>query len=341
MTRPQSYSVASPMENLSHGFSTGVRHLEVLRNEPDHRGVVALIPAYNEQRFIGSVVLLTRHYVEQVIVIDDGSADETAAVAEAAGAQVIRMGVNQGKAAALLAGFRAVMKIEGLRAAVLIDGDGQHLPEELPIVVQPVLDDEADLVVGSRFLETRSEIPLWRQVGQHGLTWITNQASGIHLTDSQSGFRALSPRAVKMLAFQSNGSAVESEMQFAVREHNLRVLEVPIRCLYEEPPKRNPFTHALQVIDGILRMVGQARPLLFFGVPASMMLVFGVILGLYALNRAETTQQLELRYLLTSTLSLIVGAVGLSTGVVLHSVRALLIRLVKPHDADARIDDVA
>ena len=72
-----------------------------------------------------------------------------------------------------------------------------------------------------------------------------------------------------------------------------------------------------------------------------MMLVFGVILGLYALNRAETTQQLELRYLLTSTLSLIVGAVGLSTGVVLHSVRALLIRLVKPHDADARIDDVA
>ncbi len=120
--------------------------------------ILALIPAYDEDRFIASVVLKARRFVDEVIVIDDGSMDETAALAEAAGASVIRQSCNQGKAAALNAGL-AEARQRGARAVVLLDGDGQHNPADIPALLQPILDGKADMVVGSRFLGLPSNTP--------------------------------------------------------------------------------------------------------------------------------------------------------------------------------------
>jgi glycosyltransferase involved in cell wall biosynthesis len=113
--------------------------------------VIALIPAYNEERCIGSVILRARAYVDDVIVVDDGSRDATARVAEAAGARLIRHGENRGKGQALTTDFRAARKLRP-DVLVILDSDGQHSPDEIPLLVAAMREHEADMVVGSRYV---------------------------------------------------------------------------------------------------------------------------------------------------------------------------------------------
>ncbi|GAC1383657.1 MAG: glycosyltransferase family 2 protein [Herpetosiphon sp.] len=289
---------------------------------------VALIPAYNEERFIGSVVLTALSYVDLVLVVDDGSYDHTAEVARKAGATVLRHETNIGKSAAVNTGF-TYLRALGPTTVVMLDGDGQHSADEIPVVLEPVLNGRADVVIGSRYLGIKSDIPDYRKVGQYGLTLITNFASGVHITDSQSGFRAFSPQALNNLLFSQGGFSVESEMQFLVNEHKLRLAEVPINVTYAEPAKRNPVRHGMQVVNGILRLVGQIRPLLFFGVSGLMLILLGTLLGLHIIDVYAHTKTLAIGYSLITVLLCVVGVLLSFVGVILHSLRGMLIELRK------------
>ncbi|MCS6870605.1 MAG: glycosyltransferase family 2 protein [Anaerolineae bacterium] len=284
--------------------------------------LVAVIPAFNEDRFIASVVLKTRRHVDHVIVVDDGSQDETAWLAEAAGAEVIRQ-PNRGKAAALNTGLTAA-KARRAAAVVLLDGDGQHDPNDIPRLLEPIQRGEADLVVGSRFMGLRSNTPRWRVIGQHALTVLTNAASGIPLSDSQSGFRALSQRALNLMNFTSRGFSVESEMQFLLRQHNLQACEVPISVNYDEKPKRNPFAHGFQVLTGVLRLVGQHRPLFFFGLTGALAILIGLALGASVVATYNTYSALALGTALIAITLCIIGVFSIFTGVILHTIRAYM-----------------
>lgn len=296
----------------------------VTQPETAFHPTIAVIAAYNEDRFIGSVVLKSRRHVDRVIVVDDGSTDDTARIAEAAGADVIRHTHNHGKARAINTGLERARELDAA-VVILIDADGQHNPAEIPALIAPVQDQKADIVVGSRFLGVRSRIPRWRIVGQHALTLATNMASGVPLTDSQSGFRALSRKALHALAFRPNGGfSIESEMQFLVQKHRLAIEEVPVRMTYEEGAKRNPFTHGFQVLNGIIALVSQHRPLFFFGIPGLVILAAGLILGIIVVDRYNTYQSLAVGYALISILLDIIGIQTLFTGIVLHSIRAFL-----------------
>jgi len=292
---------------------------------------IALIPAYNEDRFIGSIVLKTIPYVDLVIVVDDGSTDMTARVATAAGAVVVRHEHNQGKSAALntaLAKAREMIP----DIVIVLDGDGQHDPKEIPQLVLPLLGSDVDMVVGSRFLRAglnrRNQIPGWRRFGQHALTGITNLLSGLPLTDSQSGYRAFSQRAIMELEFRQTGFAAESEMQFLARERGFRIVEVPIGVTYEEPPKRNPLAQALQVIHGIMQVVGQSRPLFFFGVLGLFLMTAAGALAVWIVILYQEKQQLATGYALIMVLLMILGSIALFTGIILHSIRGLLLQLL-------------
>jgi glycosyltransferase involved in cell wall biosynthesis len=306
-----------------------VRGENQLGTDLDSHGTVVIIPAYNEDRHIGSVVLKAHKFANHIIVVDDGSRDATAEIAKAAGAIVICHEENCGKGVALNTGFRHARELNP-SVVVTLDADGQHIPEQIALVTAPVLKGQADIVVGSRYLEKKSRVPVERIWGHIAFNFFNSQLSGVPLTDSQSGFRAFSARAIHAISFNSNGFSVESEMQLLAQEHQLRMMEVPITILYDDPPKRSVIAHGLMVLTGILRLVGQYRPLLFFGVPGLLLLLIGLGGGGVALDMYQQAQIMALRYALVSVLFAMIGVVSLFAGIILHSVRGLLLDLVRP-----------
>lgn len=292
-------------------------------------GIVIIIPAYNEERFIGSVVLKARKHAGTVIVVDDGSSDATAEVAASAGVIVAKHLKNHGKGAALKTGFELARKLNP-DAVVILDADGQHMPEELAQVVDPVLNGQADIVVGSRYLIPTSEVPRHRIWGHWIFNQLTRAASGVNTTDSQSGFRAFSPTALEKITFLSDGFSVESEMQFLAHELGLRLLEVPINIRYLDKPKRPVLSHGMQVLNGMLWLVGQYRPLLYFGLPGFVILLCGLVGGIVVVDIYSRSRVLAVGYAMLSVLLTIIGMLLFSTGIILHSIRALLMEFMKP-----------
>ena len=293
----------------------------------DHK-IVAVIPAYNEERFIGSVVLKARHHASTVVVVDDGSADDTAQVAEDAGAVVLRHEVNQGKGAALNTGFSKARAL-GAEAVALLDGDGQHRPDDIPDMLRPVLAGKADMVVGSRYLGVESDIPWYRKLGQGAITRLTNASSGVPSTDSWSGYRAFSARALECIRFREGGWGVDPEFQFQAKEHGLEVVEVPIVAIYEEQAKRNPVPHGVKTVNAIVRMVGQHRPLLFFSITGLVILLAGLVAGGWVVSTYNRARELAVGIALISVLLTMLGVLTLFTGMILHSVRGLIMTFIQ------------
>ncbi len=288
--------------------------------------IVAVIPAYNEARFIGSVVLQTLQHACTVIVVDDGSTDLTAPVAQSAGAVVVQHMNNKGYGAAISTAFAAAILLEK-DAVILLDADGQHCPEELCTVVAPILDGNADMVVGSRYLEDKGNVPFITKIAHKFITGFTNISSGTKITDSQCGFRAFSRKALLDANLTKTGMAAASEFSFLAKQHNWRVEEMPVSIQYHEEAirKRSLMMHGLRVVDGIMRLIGQLRPLLFFGVPGMAVLLAGLAWAWRVVDIYSQRQQLAVGYALVSVLLVILGSLGFFTGILLHSIRGLLL----------------
>lgn len=214
--------------------------------------VVAIIPAYNEEKALADVIGKTLDYVDEVIVVDDGSSDKTFEVAVEAGARVIKHSVNLGKGEALKSGFKA---IEGDSIIITIDGDGQHNPNEIPDLVRPIIEDSADLVNGSRYMNGPEEnTPAYRRVGQKVLDIATNISAGTKVTDSQSGFRAFSSKSKNVFRFKDTGFGIESEMLVDAAEAGLKIVEVPITVRYDlNGSTKDPITHGVGVLFNITK----------------------------------------------------------------------------------------
>lgn len=293
----------------------------------NYHHIVVVIPAYNEERFIGSVVLRTHKLVDKIIVVDDGSIDATAEIAQAAGAIVMQHARNRGKGTALNTGFEYARKLTP-EMVITIDADGQHVPEEIVKLSAPILDGTADIVVGSRYLERTSRVPIHRIWGHRFFNIMTGQASGVSLSDSQSGFRAFSRRALEAIKFKSNGFSVECEMQFLASEQKLSVVEVPITVHYNDKPKRSVMIHGLTVLNGLLRLMGQYRPLLFFGVTGLFLIAAGIVWAVPVINIYRKLGIIPLGYFFISVALNLSGLFSLFTGIILHSIRGLLLDLL-------------
>lgn len=163
--------------------------------------VVVVLPAFNVQDTIGEVIIRTERYVDEVVVVDDGSRDLTSVLAERLGAKVLRHQENLGKGVALRTGFRYACEA-GFDVLVTLDSDGQHNPGEIPILIDPIMRGEADVVNGSRLIFD-TEMPFYRRVGNMLLTALTRRSQGV--LDTQSGFRAYSRRAIGAIDIRSSG----------------------------------------------------------------------------------------------------------------------------------------
>jgi len=285
--------------------------------------LAAVIPAYNEGLVIGSVVLQARKHADRVIVVDDGSSDRTAETARLAGADVIRFEENGGKARAMMAGFARAREL-GYEAVVMLDGDGQHNPDEIPAVAAPVLAGVADLVIGSRFLEIKADIPAYRRAGQTVLNGFTNlsvDGGSFATTDSQSGFRALSRRAMENLNFSSEGYNIESDMIAHFVPLGLKMAEVPISVTYDVPHKhkKNPVSHGFGVLARIVGLIGYKRPLLSFGIPGALITLFGIGAEIYTFSEFYRSGAFHYIVFTGGFAALILGLLLVTSGLILNS----------------------
>jgi glycosyltransferase involved in cell wall biosynthesis len=191
----------------------------------------AVIPAYNEETTLSEVLQKTGPLVDQIIVVDDGSEDRTAAIARAHGARVVCHPINRGLGAALGTGFAAALA-SGAEAVITLDGDGQHDPAEIPNFIQE-LERGADMVIGSRML-TRRGMPWHRQAAQLVGNVATFVLFGAWVTDSQSGYRAFRREALQKITVRTNRMEVSSELVAEARRHRLRLKEIPIAAIYTD-----------------------------------------------------------------------------------------------------------
>ncbi|MBI2041597.1 MAG: glycosyltransferase family 2 protein [Candidatus Nealsonbacteria bacterium] len=193
---------------------------------------VAIIPAFNEEKTLGGVISDLKKYVNQIIVIDDGSTDKTNQIARSKNIKIYRHLINRGLGGVLKTGIEAALQ-NGADIIITIDADGQHDPSEIPKLIKPIIEQKADAVIGSRFL-TRQPMPLFRRVGNIFFNFVTFFLFGAKTTDSQSGMRAFSKKGAQSLEIHSNGMEVSSEILKEIKIKKIRMKEVPIKSIYTD-----------------------------------------------------------------------------------------------------------
>lgn len=228
----------------------------------------------NEEKTIARVVLETSNYVDHVIVCDDGSEDFTAEIAGKLGAHVIIHKENIGVGGAYASLFQKAMEYKP-DAVITLDSDGQHDPKEIPQLVKPILDGEADVVVGSRLLgDSMTDMPSYRRFGNK----LLSSLGGV--SDSESGFRAYSMKAYMSIdTIEEKGYPACSEILRRLHGRGMRIMEVPINCKYEgiRPPRGNPARQFTGIMISILQFTIEAHPLLTLGVPGLLLVLIGSI----------------------------------------------------------------
>ncbi len=290
------------------------------------------IPAYNEEISIGSMVALSKKYADIVLVIDDGSKDRTSEIAESLGAVVIRHRTNHGKAWAVRSAFKAARK-SGVDALVLVDGDGQHDPGDIPRFVNPIKKGKAHVVLGSRFIdkEGTKEMPGHRKAGNLVLSGTTSLSALKWVSDSQCGYRSFSKKTFGKFSFnEKDGFGVESSMIVEASRMKFRIIEIPVTCKYDGlkgAHTRGPLGHGLMVLTFILGMVRDRHPLIFFGVPGLVMMGIGIAYGLQKFYYYQQFDTLYLGPVIFATFLTLAGMLSVFTALILNSMQNIVARM--------------
>jgi len=216
--------------------------------------IIAVIPCLNESAYIGDVVGKAVKHVDRVLVVDDGSSDNTTEVARQAGADVISHERRRGAGAATRTGFLAALK-DGADIVVTLDGDGQHDADEIPCLIAPGLRGEADLIVGSRFFRPTTGMPQYRNLGIDIITWLYNVGARQKISDSQSCFRAHSRKFLETIEITRDDFGFSVEVLIKARRKGLKIVEVPASCYYhDESSTLDPITHGLGVAWSVIKL---------------------------------------------------------------------------------------
>lgn len=291
--------------------------------------IVAAIPAYNEEKTIAKVVVRAMRHVDRVVVVDDGSTDDTATIAEHLGAHLVRHEDNRGYGAAIQSCFSTARDLNA-DALVILDADGQHNADDIPRILAPIQAGEADVVVGSRFAGTGAiEVPSYRRAGLRLINEATNRMARQKISDTQSGFRAYSRKATQQIRMYERGMGVTSEIQIRSGDAGLTVAEVSVGIAYSglKTSSQNPFSHGLEILSAVLRIAGEKHPIALFGVPGLIAIIAGLGGWLWVANRFAEVQELPIGMALVSTILLIAGILVVMTGLILYTIADVSRRL--------------
>ena len=292
---------------------------------------VAVIPAYNEESSIAKVILRTRRYVDSVIVCDDGSTDMTFVIARALGVRVVRHAERRGKGEAFRTLFKEVMEL-GPDIIVTLDGDGQHDPDEIPMLLKPIETGESDVVVGSRYVDgAKMDAPVYRRFGLRVINFLYKKVAGLNTKDTQCGFRAYSKKAFEFLVqCDAKGYGIEGEQLVLAAKNGLRVMEVPISVKYNGlagNSKKTPLLHGADLMSTLFRLVAEERPLKYLGLPGIGLTCIGAMLGMYLLWMFNTTRYFSIPVAILTVGSSLVGVLLIIAAITLHGLKRVNERL--------------
>lgn len=296
--------------------------------------VAVAIPAYNEEATVGDIVTRVTKHVDDVIVVDDGSSDDTATVAERAGATVIEHGRNRGYGAALQTAFTEAAR-RGVERFVVLDGDGQHDPEDVPRLLRELRESDADIVIGSRFHDDDDfHVPFYRRFGLWIINVLTNLSLGTvrprsWISDTQSGFRAYSGKAVQSLATDrtlGNGMSASTDILYHANDSGYEIDEIGTAIRYDGDgtSTQSPVQHGLELVGNILKTVKRKRPLLFLGVPGFVVVLMGGGFGYWSVVNYLDSGSIPVGLAVLCLLSTFFGTVLTITAVVLHSMQTFV-----------------
>ena len=282
------------------------------------------IPAYNEEKNIASVISKLSKFGYSIIVCDDGSDDQTNQIAEKMGALVITHKKNLGYGAAISSLFFKA-KDMGLDVLVTMDADGQHRPKDVKAVLDPILNEEADIVIGSRFLVENQEIPSYRKTGIKMITKLTNTALDKQITDSQSGFRGYNKRVLSVISPSESGMGVSNEILIKASKQGFKIDEVPIKVSYKgDTSTHHPVSHGVSVIFSTMKFISIEHPLKFYGIPGIVFLGIGLFFVVWTLQYFTETRQILTNLALIGVSGVILGIVLVMNAILLYSIVNLI-----------------
>ena len=282
------------------------------------------IPAYNEEKNIASIITKLKKITNSIIVCDDGSSDMTSEISKNLGAVVISHKKNMGYGAAINSIFQ---KSKEMKSDLLVtfDADGQHRVEDIEKVVEPIKNNDADLVIGSRFLDEKSHIPNYRKIGIKVITQVTNASIKKKLTDSQSGFRAYNQGVLSQISPSDMGMGISTEILIKSSSKGLRIMEVPITVLYEGGTStHNPVSHGTSVLISTIKFTSIAHPLKFYGIPSIIFLIIGSTFTYLAIQFYSEVGSLNTNLTVIAAGTTLIGIILLISAILLYSLVSIV-----------------
>jgi glycosyltransferase involved in cell wall biosynthesis len=288
------------------------------------------IPAYNEEKNIAKIILKLQKLADKIIVCNDGSTDLTSEIAEKMGAIVINHPKNMGYGAGIRSLFLKAKEIDS-DILVTFDADGQHRVEDIQTVIELIRKNEADIVIGSRFLGDDKNVPGYRKAGIKTITGVANIAMDSKITDSQSGFRAYNKKVLKDVVPSEYGMGVSTEILIKANKMGFKIKEVPITILYEgDTSTHHPVSHGVSVILSTMKFISIEHPLKFYGMPGIIFLGLGLFFTIWTIQTFSATRQIWTNLALAGVGSILIGTMLTMTSIMLYS----LVNVVRERHSD-------
>ena len=278
------------------------------------------IPAYNEEKNIASIITKLKNITDSIIVCDDGSSDMTSEISKNLGAIVISHKKNMGYGAAIRTIFQKSVELDS-DILVTFDADGQHRIDDVSKILQPLENNEADIVIGSRFLDNESKVPNYRKIGIKVITQVTNASLKKKLTDSQSGFRAYNKQALTQISPSEMGMGISTEILIKASNKGLRIAEIPITILYhDDTSTHNPVSHGTSVLVSTIKFTSIEHPLKFYGIPSIIFLIIGSAFTYSAVQYYVEIGRLNTNLTVIGAGAILIGLVLLISAILLYSI---------------------
>ena len=301
------------------------------QSNPKSDGILVCIPSYNAESTIEEAIEQCKKFATKILVINDGSSDNTEEIARKAGADIVTHKKNRGYGGAIKTGLEEGLK-RNARVTITFDADLQHDANDIPKIIEPILSNHADIVIGSRFLEESDDVKPYRKFGIKLITKLVNSFSGNNIKDAESGLRAYSLDSLKTIVptLETEGMGMSAEILLKAAVSKLKIVEVRRKEMYPEnvqTSSQNPLKHGLTVVLTIFKLVIETKPLLAFGIPSIIFFIGSIISSVFVIDFYNAVGRLPLGLTVFTVLLVSIGFFLLLAAMILYVLSRISYRI--------------